>query len=633
MSDTKKLGRFLLMPALVLCALTAACASADPPLTDDLRENPPIESTSDDTTASPHVHIWGEWECISAPSCVEIGEEERRCPCGAKDTHWIPKKAHTPGEPTVVQSPTCASEGLSQTVCTGCGKTMGTEAIPKTDHAPGEWVVVSEPTCAETGLRQMACTGCGEVMEVKVIPKTDHISGEWTVVEAPACFESGLRQTVCTLCGTVTETEPIAKVTHTPGEWIVVSEPTSVLSGEKQLLCSVCRGTIATESIPEYALSEAERVAALLKDIQSESTFTFAALADLHVMSDSNYSQSINTVKSLEMASKSLAYLEDRIQIEAAVFLGDYTAASRNYTAARIKQDFVIAGEHFSNLGDYPVAWLRGNHEINYYASRDRLVTDEELYEYVDKNSRGVIFDPDNPHGGYGYIDFPEAKIRMICLNTVDALAENPAVDGQDAPSCGISSTQLSWLAGTALNFTEKEDPSAWGIIVLSHHPLDYINQLKTTLQLLEAYRNQSAGELRYTVAGTEYAVAYDFINITPAEILCSIHGHNHNFNSEKSGITEPWLWRFCMPNMTSGRENESASVTSNPYSDKWGDFDEDGNPVYYKKYYWSEEIQDYVYDDENGTSYCMITVDRENKKIYAHYVGVGRDRVFDYSS
>jgi hypothetical protein len=230
-------------------------------------------------------------------------------------------------------------------------------------------------------------------------------------------------------------------------------------------------------------------------------------------------------------------------------------------------------------------------------------------------------------------MDFPEAKIRMICLNTVDALAENPAVDGQDAPSCGISSAQLHWLANTALDFTEKDNPGEWGILVLSHHPLDYINQTKTALQLLEAYRNQSAGEVRYTVAGTEYAVAYNFVNITPAEILCNIHGHNHNFNNGKSGITDPWLWRFCMPNMTSGRENESASVTSNPYSDKWGDFDEDGNPVYYKKYYWSEEIQDYVDDDENGTSYCMITIDRENKKIYAHYVGVGRDRVFDYSS
>jgi len=592
-SHIPKARRYLLLPILILCMLTAAsCAPVQPPLVDDFPKNPPVESTADDTTAPPHIHDWGEWECISVSTCVEIGEEVRRCPCGAKDTHWISKKAHTPGEPTVIQSPSCVSEGVSQTVCTQCGKTMGTEAIPKTDHTPGEW----------------------------------------TVVEAPACFVGGMRQTVCTVCGTVTETEPIAKVTHTPGEWVVASEPTSVLSGEKHLLCSVCRGTISTESIPEYALSEAEQAAARLKNIQSESTFTFAALADLHVMSDSNYSQSINTVKSLEMASKSLAYLEDRIRIEAAVFLGDYTAASNNYTAARVKQDFVIAREHFSNLGDYPVAWLRGNHEINYYASRDRLLTDEELYEYVDKNSRGMIFDPDNPHGGYGYIDFPEAKIRMICLNTVDALAENPAVDGQDAPSCGISSAQLAWLADTALDFTAKADPEDWGILVLSHHPLDYIPQLKTALQLLEAYRNRSAGEVRYTASGTEYAVAYDFINITPAEILCSIHGHNHNFNSEKSGIAEPWLWRFCIPNMSSGRENESASSTDIPYSEKWGDFDEDGNPVYYKKYHWSEEIRDYVYDDESGTSYCMITVDRENKKIYAHYVGVGRDRVFDYS-
>ena len=64
------------------------------------------------------------------------------------------------------------------------------------------------------------------------------------------------------------------------------------------------------------------------------------------------------------------------------------------------------------------------------------------------------------------------------------------------------------------------------------------------------------------------YVLSTDFANIERAEIICNIHGHNHNCGYSKissttmSGSTdvEPWLWRFCVPNICANRYNTGYS-------------------------------------------------------------------------
>lgn len=51
------------------------------------------------------------------------------------------------------------------------------------------------------------------------------------------------------------------------------------------------------------------------------------------------------------------------------------------------------------------------------------------------------------------------------------------------------------------------------------------------------------------------------------------------------------------------------------------GEFDEQGNPVYYPK----------TQGTATSTSFCIVTIDRRNRKIHAVSYGAGHDRTFDY--
>jgi hypothetical protein len=105
-----------------------------------------------------------------------------------------------------------------------------------------------------------------------------------------------------------------------------------------------------------------------------------------------------------------------------------------------------------------------------------------------------------------------------------------------------------------------------------------------------------------------------------------NVHGHIHNCGSAKvssnysdptsDDYVEPWLWRFCVPNMCANRYNEK-------YDTVWGEVDENGNKVQ-----WVKES-----GTAKATSFNIISIDRKNKKIYAHIFGAGKDRAFSYDA
>ena len=210
--------------------------------------------------------------------------------------------------------------------------------------------------------------------------------------------------------------------------------------------------------------------------------------------------------------------------------LGDYTASSpNNYSVSNVKSDFEYVRRLFDGLGDYPVAWIRGNHENNYFANSERPLTNDEIFENIESNSRGLTVDPLNPKGGYGYIDFPENKIRMIFLNTSDVYIEHAFIEGEDAPSVGVSSVQLKWLASVALDFSDKADACDWGIIINSHVPLDQGNDAQRVLKILEAYKSGLSGRLDYVREEKSYSVV-------PTEYTISGKGWGHGVGMSQNG-------------------------------------------------------------------------------------------------
>ena len=628
-------------------------------------------TTEEITTEAPHGHLWGSWKVVKASTCENMGLESRSCDCGETQIRDTRALGHVDGKWTVSAEATCTADGIRVLNCLRCAKLLQSENIPMKGHVFGawrvlgsasctekgfetrscscgetqsrelaprghrneQWVTLSRASCTSDGVKEKKCGACGEILDREITSAFGHSEG-WTVTEqALSCTSDGIKHKVCSRCTAILHTEITESPGHVAGEWFTNDEKSTAEIGVRQKKCLYCDLVMDEVSQKSLALIEAERVSAAINAVRGENSFTFAAMSDIHVDNVGTGYNQLPTKKSCEFAVRTLSLMEKLTMIDAAAMLGDYTASGHSYSIDHIKADFEYVRDTFGDLGDFPVAWIRGNHEINYYADAERPTTNDELYEYIDSNSRGLTVDPANPKGGYGYIDFPDNKIRMIFLNTSDVYTEYSFVKGEDAPALGVSSAQLRWLAGTALDFSDKANAAKWGIIINSHAPLDYTKDITRLLLILEAYREGGSGSIEYTLEGSFYSIRYDFGYSARAEIICSIHGHIHNFKQDiisSSDSVEPWLPRLCAPNMCAGREN--TPIGSLPaYEEKWGDFDKNGEPLFYTKCHWDAEKGTYIYDEESGTSYCMITVNRDTRTIYAHYVGNGYDRTIKY--
>lgn len=168
---------------------------------------------------------------------------------------------------------------------------------------------------------------------------------------------------------------------------------------------------------------------------------------------------------------------------------------------------------------------------------------------------------------GYCYRDFDDQKLRVICLNS------------SEGGGCQFTSTQVTWLK-SALDLSEKG--SGWRTILLSHHPLDW---------------GKSGG-----------ANPIDTINAASG-IICALHGHIHNFKVDTMTGTE--ITRISIPNACYSRENQ--------YGEAYG--------VNWKEDTTYSKTQNSAQD----TSFCVITIDLDAKKIYADHYGAGYDRVIAY--
>lgn len=368
-----------------------------------------------------------------------------------------------------------------------------------------------------------------------------------------------------------------------------------------------------SDGTPDYIVDEAKRVVSEVQDKRNAKSIVFPIMSDAHIYSGNNSGNHPMSMVSAQYAGLGISEMRKRIALDFVAYLGDYTWSDSNYTVEQVKKD-IIAFKETTDPTNKQI-WCVGNHEINYGAGRDRILTPDELYSYVGANSDGVK-PYDDLSRGYGYLDFETQKIRVIYLNTCDT-SDRPNTVGTAAPSEGVSVNQMRWIVDEALNLSGKSEISKWGIIIVSHHPLSYLIETVRIVQILEAYKASKSGSVSWTVNKTSYSVDYNFTTSQEkAEIICSLHGHNHNFGSAKissSSSVTPWLWRICVSCVNVGRENECATYDSD-WSRSFGEFDASGNPVYYRK----------ETGTAKATSFCVINVDRINYYVYAHTFGAG---------
>lgn len=369
----------------------------------------------------------------------------------------------------------------------------------------------------------------------------------------------------------------------------------------------------ASETIPTYVRTEAEAVARLVHQHQSNDSIVFPFLSDAHC---GYYTDKEN--EATKLAGQLLNLVGKRVPFDFIVNGGDMANGAYDTTREMTFEQYEDYTELTADARKGVLAvWVPGNHDdAPYMATADRA-TEKDLFALIGRKNRisGAVC-PDGCN--YGYLDLENRKLRVIYLDTDDKRSWGTVQvgSGGTAPAYlnahNVGSVQLQWLADKALDFTEKVNPAEWSIVVVSHVALDisgtitdavsgttYANSTENAATILNAYRTGKSGSITHN----NITANYDFSAVeSKATVICAVHGHDHKFCTETlaGGILS-----IGCPNVMNGRERVS----------------DDGNT--YTK----------TAGTEDGTSFCILTIDRENCMIYADCVGAGYDREFEYTT
>ena len=236
-------------------------------------------------------HAWGEWLQTKAPTCAEVGDEQRVC---ANDPSHIETRVVAALGHDIIhheaKAPTCTEIGWeAYDTCSRCDYTTYKE-VPAKGHTP-ETIPGKAATCMGTGLTEGSkCSVCGVILvEQETIPSLGHdytgVEPVWSwddltsatasfacaregcahvevvtavitneVTTAATCETEGVRTYTATVTFggktfTNAMTEAIAALGHDFGEWTTTREPTATEDGEQQRECSRC-GEKQTQPIP-----------------------------------------------------------------------------------------------------------------------------------------------------------------------------------------------------------------------------------------------------------------------------------------------------------------------------------------------------------------------------------------------
>ena len=190
-----------------------------------------------------HVHTFGEWKEIKAPSCSEVGQKERVCGCGEKETEEIPKTEHQYTQ--YLKRPTCTEQGYTTFVC-NCGSRYIGDYTPAKGHSYTS--SVTPPTTTAMGYTTHTCINCGYSYKDSFTDQIHaHSFGEWQETRTPTCTDKGQKTRVCG-CGEK-ETEDIPAKGHTEVIDAAVAPTCSATGLTEGKHCSVCNTVTVAQTV------------------------------------------------------------------------------------------------------------------------------------------------------------------------------------------------------------------------------------------------------------------------------------------------------------------------------------------------------------------------------------------------
>lgn len=392
-----------------------------------------------------------------------------------------------------------------------------------------------------------------------------------------------------------------------PSEYVTESELTSELNKKADVGSSVTKSYVDRQInaalsgkgiIPSYVTTGCERIAENVLRTRNAYSFVMGAISDLHTTgSDSSAS-------GVEHACLAFNEINKLTQLDMIANLGD---VMKGYMDDINDEGFKFVKQQMDAVAkSVPVLQLEGNHDDLSDLSTEDMK--QKAFAYIGANNVNVVTDFNNRYRNYGYKDFDDLRFRVIYLNTTDC------TEYEVTENIRISPAQLSWLVNTAINFSNKTEPSTWHFIVLSHVPLNAQYESIAALQtILKAMVSKSSGTV--SVEGTN--ISYNFGSLAQ-KLVCHIHGHIHNFRTE-------WfddLLSITVPNACFERNNEYGMLhESETIRNIFGDVDKNGNQRQFNKTQASGE----------DTAFNVFVIDsRVNNKIYAYNYGAGINRTIN---
>lgn len=236
-------------------------------------------------------------------------------------------------------------------------------------------------------------------------------------------------------------------------------------------------------TIKDYFTAEMADTVSKVRALQTEPNLTFFVVTDIHAY----FATGMETL--YKTSVENMRYLLTEVPCDGVINLGD---TIDGYPLASTAKEYgnLISNE-FRKIG-IPYYSVIGNHDDNrYHSTSSERLSVGQRYQLLVNPTRGVV--PDLTGLNY-YVDFPEFKVRMVCLNSVSDYTYKFTTD-----TC-------TWFSSVALN-----TPDDYGVIVASHvSPF-------TSWNYSEAVPTNSATIMS---ALSTYAAS--------KEVIAFITGHNH---------------------------------------------------------------------------------------------------------
>lgn len=384
--------------------------------------------------------------------------------------------------------------------------------------------------------------------------------------------------------------------------------------------------------IPDYVKKEVKNLINRIDSVKKDDSIMFVAMSDMHEYNgqkDTDEYPDQNAIQTdvgnlhAAMAAKILSYVYD---FDFMAYLGDHIHGTvKTSPEMAQKQGIEVrALMHESHKG-IPCFHAIGNHDTNYYYDEAQaengnngnfLLTGDWLFNNYTKlsDSENTVFG-DATYGGYCYRDFPEKKLRVFLLNTVEYMLYGEEIGSSYYKYC--LGTQRKWFADSLIQLNSKTDAADWKFIVLSHFPADFGH----TMSLSEVIRAYVEG---YSInidleTGSNYSVSFSGKN--KAKMIAQFHGHIHNFltsklHSFKDGYAVQYdAWRIATPNCSYNRENYYDVIGAYP-------------GISFKQ---SESYRKTI-NSGKDTSFVVNVINPSEEVIYSLCYGAGIDRTIGYS-